>query len=551
MTTQDTDTDTDTDTAPANSPVIASFPWWRGAVIYQIYPRSFQDSTGNGVGDLAGITERLEHVASLGVDAIWLSPFYRSPMKDFGYDVSDYCDVDPIFGTMGDFDRLLERAHSLGLKVLVDQVYSHTSDEHLWFLESRHNRTNAKADWYVWADAKADGTPPTNWQSMFGGPAWKWDPQRAQYYMHNFLSCQPQLNLHNPEVQEALIGVARFWLDKGVDGFRMDALNFAMHDPELRDNPPAALFHKQMVRPFDYQHHTYSQYHKYTPRFLEKLRKVTDEYDSIFTLAEVCADDGNVAIKRFIKGTTRMNSAYGFDFLYADKLTPQLVMEVMSHWPDEPGMGWPSWAFENHDAPRAVSRWCEPGDRDRYAKIMLALLISLRGTVIVYQGEELGLEQDDIPFELLKDPEAINNWPRTLSRDGARTPMPWDRTLQAGFTTSDPPGLPISDANRWRAVELQENDPASTLNIARHVLAMRRGHSALRLGGIENVQVENDLLVFDRVSAEERIRCLFNLGDYEVPFSDTSENTEVILTVNGASREQLPAYSAIFWNCDW
>ncbi len=532
------------------TPGASDFPWWRGAVIYQVYPRSYADADGDGVGDLSGLTERLEHIASLNVDAMWLSPIYASPMKDFGYDVSDYCDVDPLFGTLADFDAMLEKAHGLGLKVLVDQVYSHTSDEHEWFAESRSGRDNPKADWYVWADAKADGTPPNNWQSMFGGPAWKWDPVRAQYYMHNFLVCQPQLNLHNPEVQDALLGVAQFWLDRGVDGFRMDALNFAMHDPQLRDNPPAALFDRSVVRPFDFQHHTYSQFHKDTPRFLEKLRKLTDRYDGIFTLAEVCADDGNVAIKRFIKGTTRMNSAYGFDFLYAPQLTPQLVHDVMSHWPDEPGMGWPSWAFENHDAPRAVSRWVAPEHKDAFAKVKLALLVALRGTVIAYQGEELGLEQDDIPYELLKDPEAINNWPRTLSRDGARTPLPWDESEHGGFTTGDP-WLPLGEANARRAVSLQEGDPGSTLNIARAMFGLRKHFPALRLGGIENCQFDNELLVLDRVYEAQRIRCLFNLGPNERPFSDTSENTVLIASVGGATRDKLPGFSALFWECDW
>ena len=235
---------------------VAALPWWKGATIYQIYPRSFMDSNGDGIGDLPGITARLDHVASLGVDAIWISPFFRSPMKDFGYDVSDYRDVDPIFGTLADFDALVARAHALGLKVLIDQVYSHSSDEHEWFAESRASRDNRKADWYVWADAKPDGSPPSNWQSVFGGPAWTWDARRGQYYLHNFLSSQPQLNMHNPQVQDAALGVMRFWLERGVDGFRIDALNFAMHDPELKDNPPAPATNKQRTRPFPFSRHS-------------------------------------------------------------------------------------------------------------------------------------------------------------------------------------------------------------------------------------------------------------------------------------------------------
>ncbi len=265
-------------------------PWWKGAVIYQIYPRSFADSNGDGIGDLPGITARLDHVASLGVDAIWLSPFFTSPMKDFGYDVADYRDVDPIFGTLEDFDALVARAHELGLKVVIDQVYSHTSDEHPWFTESRSSRTNARADWYVWADAKPDGSPPSNWQSVFGGPAWTWDARRGQYYLHNFLKEQPQLHVHHAEVQAELLATARFWLDRGVDGFRLDAINFMMHEPTMRDNPPAPDTGKTRTRPFDFQLKLYNQSHADIVPFLERIRATLDEYGDRFTVAEVGGD---------------------------------------------------------------------------------------------------------------------------------------------------------------------------------------------------------------------------------------------------------------------
>ena len=455
--------------------------WWRGAAIYQIYPRSFMDSNGDGIGDLPGITSRLEHVADLGVDAIWVSPFFTSPMKDFGYDVSDYCDVDPIFGTLADFDALVARAHELGLKLLIDQVYSHTSDEHGWFAQSRSDRTNAKADWYVWADAKRDGSPPSNWQSVFGGPAWTWDARRGQYYLHNFLSSQPQLNVHNAQVQDALLGVMRFWLDRGVDGFRIDALNFAMHDPQLRDNPPAPATDKPRTRPFDFQLKKYNMSHPDIPHFIERIRALTDEYTddsgAIFTVAEVGGDEAEAEMKAFTHGDTRLNSAYGFNFLYADRLTPGLVCAALAEWPDEDGMGWPSWAFENHDAPRAVSRWCAPEDRDAFARMKLLLLASLRGNIILYQGEELGLTQVDIPFEQLQDPEAIANWPLTLSRDGARTPMPWKNggasEGEGGFG-SETPWLPLGEENLARSVERQAADPASLLSLTREVIALRR-----------------------------------------------------------------------------
>ncbi|MDB5680872.1 MAG: alpha-glucosidase, partial [Sphingomonas bacterium] len=315
----------------------ATREWWRGAVIYQIYPRSFADSNGDGIGDLPGITARLDHVASLGVDGIWLSPFFTSPMLDFGYDVADYCDVDPIFGTLADFDALIARAHELGLKVLIDQVYSHSSDHHPWFRESRTDRTNPRADWYVWADAKVDGSPPNNWQSVFGGPAWTWDARRGQYYMHNFLSEQPQLHVHNPAVQDALLATAQFWLDRRVDGFRIDAINFAIHDPALTDNPPAPPGPR--TRPFDFQLHIHNQSQPEIPLFLERLRALADRYGATFTVAEVGGPTPEAEMHAFTEGNRRLNSAYGFNFLYADKLTPALVRDALAQWPQVPGTG--------------------------------------------------------------------------------------------------------------------------------------------------------------------------------------------------------------------
>ena len=273
--------------------------WWRGASIYQIYPRSFMDANGDGTGDMQGITQKLDHVAALGVDAIWISPFFKSPMDDFGYDVSDYCDVDPCFGTLADFDALVARAHELGLKVIIDQVYSHSSSEHAWFEESRSSRDNPKADWYTWVDAKPEGSPPNNWQSIFIGPAWTWDARRQQYYLHNFLSTQPDLNLHNPEVQDALLDTARFWLDRGVDGFRLDAINYGMHDESLADNPVADPDVWEGYRPVNMQKALYNSNHKKLPEFLERVRALLDEYDDRFTVAEVGGFDAPAVMRTY------------------------------------------------------------------------------------------------------------------------------------------------------------------------------------------------------------------------------------------------------------
>ncbi|MCP5396037.1 MAG: alpha glucosidase [Sphingomonadaceae bacterium] len=520
-------------------------PWWRGATIYQIYPRSYQDSNGDGIGDLPGITSRLGHIASLGVDAIWISPFFTSPMKDFGYDVSDYCDVDPIFGTLDNFDTLIARAHELGLRVLIDQVYSHTSDEHAWFKESRSSKHNDKADWYVWADAKPDGSPPSNWQSVFGGPAWTWDARRGQYYLHNFLSSQPQLNGHNPAVQEALLGVARFWLDRGVDGFRIDALNFAMHDPQLRDNPPAPPSDKPRTRPFDFQLKLHNQSHPDIPAFIARIRALTDSYDGIFTVAEVGGDEAETEMKAFTAGEEHLNSAYGFNFLYADRLTPGLVCAALAQWPDEEGLGWPSWAFENHDAPRALSRWCAAEEREAFARMKMLLLASLRGNIILYQGEELGLTQVDIPFDQLHDPEAIANWPLTLSRDGARTPMPWEAgAAQGGFSAAEP-WLPLGAENAARAVDRQEADPLSLLAFTREVLALRRSNPALLHGEVSASAAQGGLLMLERRSGAQTIRALFNLSDFTITPPDAMQAGRVIHAVNGASAGSLPKFGAV------
>ena len=521
-----------------------ALPWWKGAAIYQIYPRSFMDSDGDGVGDLPGISSRLDYVASLGVDAIWISPFFKSPMKDFGYDVSDYCDVDPIFGTLADFDALVERAHGMGLKVLIDQVYSHTSDAHNWFNESRSSRDNEKADWYVWADAKPDGSPPSNWQSVFGGPAWTWDARRGQYYMHNFLSSQPQINMHNPDVQDAVLGIMRFWFDRGVDGFRIDALNFAMHDPELRDNPPAPPTDRQRTRPFDFQLKKYNQSHADIPAFIARIRKLTDEYDGIFTVAEVGGDEAQAEMKAFTAGEEHLNSAYGFDFLYADKLTPGLVCAALAQWPDEDGVGWPSWAFENHDAPRAASRWWSAADRAKAKRLKMLLLAALRGNIILYYGEELGLTQVDIPFEQLHDPEAIANWPLTLSRDGARTPMPWDAARpHAGFTTGEP-WLPVGEENAHRAVASQEDDPDSLLNHTRAMIALRKAHPALRHGCVTACREEGGVFLLERQAGGETLRCLFNLGS-EARAVPSGYSGTIVTAVNDATSETLPPLSAL------
>ncbi len=486
--------------------------WWQGATIYQIYPRSFKDTNGDGIGDLRGCLEGLDYIASLGVDAIWLSPFFTSPMEDFGYDVADYVDVDPMFGSLADFKNLIKEAHKRDIKIIIDQVYSHTSDQHAWFKESRKDKKNPKADWYVWADPKPDGAPPNNWQSVFGGVAWEWDNTRRQYYLHNFLTSQPDLNLHHQDVQTALQDVAKFWLDLGVDGFRLDAINFGMHDQQLRDNPPATNLKQAPTRPFDFQQHKYSMSHKDMPLFLEQLRALLDQYENRFTVAEVVGPDPLDEMKSFV-APGRLHSAYSFEYLYAKKIDANLIEKNILDW--QKGDAWPAWAFSNHDAPRCISRWSNGRDINMFARTMMLLLMAQRGNVFIYQGEELGLVQADIPFEKLQDPEAIKNWPETLGRDGARTPLPWQKEApNLGFTTGEP-WLPIDPRHQDHAIDLQNNADESMLNFTRDIIAYRQNSQALRLGDITLLskdKTQEDMVIFTRQYENEVVLCIVNLG---------------------------------------
>ena len=503
--------------------------WWQGAVVYQIYPRSFCDSNGDGIGDLNGITSRLEYIASLGVNAIWISPFFTSPMHDFGYDVADFRGVDPIFGTLADFDALIAKAHSLNLKVIIDQVYSHTSNDCAWFKESRQSKNNSKADWYVWADAKADGSPPNNWQSVFSGPSWTWDTVRKQYYLHNFLSQQPDLNLHNEAVQEELFSVAKFWLDKGVDGFRLDATNFYMHDPELKDNP--ALDNPTGTRPFDFQLQQFNQSHPDIVSFIEKLSALIAQYPNRFTVAEVGGHNSLEEMALFTADKNRLNTAYSFVFLEAPHLSASLIRQAIENW-DTNTTSWPSWTFSNHDRPRAVTRWGTGKNRRSFSKMLNAMLVSLRGTAFLYQGEELGLPQARVPYERLVDPEAIANWPETLGRDGTRTPHPWDANCPDAGWSSDA-WLPVDDAHVKLNVEAQEEDTHSTLHATRRLLALRKTLSPLIGGSLKFVDTHEPLLAYIREDNYDRILCIMNLSENSCEFqSDLLEGATDLYSEN-------------------
>ncbi len=547
------------ETAIELNPVCATDKdWWRGAVIYQIYPRSFQDHDGDGIGDLVGITQRLDYVADLGVDGIWISPFVTSPMKDFGYDVSNYRDVDPIFGTLEDFDRLIEKAHGLGLKVILDQVISHSSDQHPWFQESRQSRTNERAEWYVWADPKPDGTPPNNWLSIFGGSAWHWDPRRKQYYLHNFLASQPDLNFHNRDVQDALLLEMRFWLDRGVDGFRLDTVNFYFHSQSLRCTPPVApeKYNASIapdVNPYNLQDHKYDKSQPENLKFLERMRSLLDEYPNTTSVGEVGDAQRQLEIMaQYTSGNNRLHMAYTFDFLGGSFDARNFRLSIKAA-EEEAKDGWQCLAFSNHDVTRHISRWCRHGNEDRFARLTAMMLLTMRGSVCIYQGEELGLTEADIAFEDLADPYGIEFWPNFKGRDGCRTPMVWQAHAHlGGFTTAARSWLPVPADHLVRAVDLQESSATgSILEFYRSFIRFRKRQPSLIYGDIKLLDAHDDVLAFVREAEGQRLLCAFNMSDKDVGFTVpkgaqvSTVNAPGSVAANGKTTISLPPFGAL------
>ncbi len=489
--------------------------WWRGAVIYQIYPRSFQDSNGDGIGDLAGIVQRLPHIASLGAEAIWISPFFTSPMKDFGYDVSDYCNVDPMFGTLADFDAVIETSHKLGLKVMIDLVLSHTSDQHPWFKESRTSKTNPKSDWYVWSEPKPDGTPPNNWLSIFGGPGWHWDARREQYYQHNFLTSQPDLNFHNPDVQNALLDVARFWLDRGVDGFRLDTINFYFCDKLLRDNPGLPKDQRNAstapaVNPYNHQLHLYDKNQPENLDFLRSLRAVMNPYGAAAVGEVGDSQRGLEIMGEYTSGDDLMQMCYAFEFLSPDPLTAPFIAQTFDRLAKAAPDGWACWAFSNHDVVRHISRWKLS---ETAARAHLLTLLTVRGSVCLYQGEELGLTEADVAFEDLQDPYGIEFWPEFKGRDGCRTPMVWQSDNGNGGFSDGKTWLPVDPAHLSRAVAAQEANPDALLHFYRKALAFRAAHPCLRKGAQTGMTAEGSVVHFQRQDGDDVLWVAVNLSD--------------------------------------
>jgi alpha-glucosidase len=476
--------------------------WWRDGVIYQIYPRSFADSNGDGVGDLPGIISKLDYVQWLGVDAIWLSPINPSPMADFGYDVSNYHDIDPIFGSLADFDRLLSEAHTRGIRVVLDMVMNHTSDQHPWFIESRSSRDNPKRDWYIWRDPK-NGREPNNWEAVFGGKAWQFDKRTGQYYLHLFVPQQPDLNWRNPQVKEALFGECAFWLDRGVDGFRLDVAHMFVKAIDLPDNP-----RKFGRRGYDRQDHANHINQPETHAIWKEFRQLLNRYDERMAVGEVEPID---AEEYYGDGENELHLVFNFAMLY-QRWQARAFYEMAQAWYDKlPAGAWPCWTLNNHDNRRSISRYAAGEATEARAKVAATMLLTLRGTPFLYYGEELGLPEGKIPRAEIVDPPGRKYWPFDKGRDGCRTPMPWDATTNAGFSTGKP-WLRLNPDYATVNVASERNDPHSLLNYYRALLALRRTLPALQQGSYRAFDPSGDVFAYERATTDQRLLIALNFS---------------------------------------
>ncbi|MEW5871234.1 MAG: alpha-amylase family glycosyl hydrolase [Chloroflexota bacterium] len=495
--------------------LLSQLHWWQRGVIYQIYPRSFKDSTGNGIGDLHGVIEKLDYLNgaphSLGVDAIWLSPIFPSPMADFGYDVADYCDIDPLFGDLATFDRLLAEAHRRDIKIIIDWVPNHTSDQHPWFKEARRSRENPRRDWYIWRDSRPDGSLPNNWGSFFGGPAWTLDPLTGQYYLHQFVKEQPELNWRNPQVQATMLDVLRFWLRRGVDGFRMDVIGLIIKDAELRDNPPDPNADPSLP-PNDLisrQLHQYNQDQDEVHPVLRRIRAVLDEFDERPAIGEVWEP-----LPRWVRYYGQRGDELHLPFNFRLMEQPWQA-QAMRRSVDEleailPPFAWPNYVLGNHDRPRLASRF----GGQAQARLAAMLLLTLRGTPTLYYGDELGLPNGMIPPDKIQDPQG-KNLGAGRTRDVARTPMQWNDRPHAGFSSSEP-WLPVFPDYTLRNVASQSEDPTSILNLYRRLLSLRRASPALHGGSYQPLETQPDCFVYLRQASDgERQLVALNFAESE------------------------------------
>ncbi len=479
-------------------------PWWQTAIVYQIYPRSFQDTNGDGIGDLKGIIERIGYVEWLGVDAIWISPVYPSPMADFGYDVSDFCGIDPLFGSLGDFDELVTRLHRRGMKLILDFVPNHTSDRHPWFLESKKTRTNGKRGWYIWRDPAADGGPPNNWLSQFGGSAWTLDPNTNQYYLHSFLREQPDLNWRNMEVRAAMFDVLRFWLDRGVDGFRVDVIWLLIKDDQFRDNPPNPAYlptQSDINRNLPVYNADRPEIHQ----LIAQMRSVLDAYKDRVLIGEIYLPFDRL-MTYYGEGLSGAQLPFNFALIHAAWNAKAIGDLILEYERVLPAGGWPNWVLGNHDQPRIAARIGEA-----QARIAAMLLLTLRGTPTMYYGDEIGMARTEVPRQLTKDPWEKNEPGLSVSRDPSRTPLQWDDSANAGFSVTTP-WLPIARDYKERNVRALRRDPCSILSLYHRLIELRQAHAALQVGAISNVVAVNNLLIYERHTADEQITVILNFS---------------------------------------
>ncbi|WP_114779584.1 alpha-amylase family glycosyl hydrolase [Botryobacter ruber] len=490
--------------------------WWQEGVIYQVYPRSFQDSDGDGVGDLRGITSRLDYLQWLGIKGIWLSPVFSSPMADFGYDISDYRGIHPLFGTLEDFDELLKQVHARNMKLLLDLVPNHTSDEHPWFQESRSSRDNPKRDWYLWYDAKPDNSEPNNWLSVFGGSAWEWDEHTQQYYYHAFHTKQPDLNWRNPEVQQAMLDVMRFWLDKGVDGFRVDVMWHMIKDSQLRDNPPNPDYNP-LELPYRQLLPIYSTDQPEVHDIVKMMRELMDQYDERVMIGEIY-----LPISRLVAyyGVENQGAHLPFNFqLLALPWDAKLLAAAISEYEGAlPPEGWPNWVLSNHDKPRITSRVGKA-----QARVAAMLLLTLRGTPTIYYGDEIGMRDVPIPPEEVQDPQGLNIPDKYLSRDPARTPMQWDNSEYAGFSNVKP-WLRLPEYFRRVNVSEQQGSPFSMLSLHRRLIQLRQDEPALHIGEYAPVHADDQMIAYIRQAGEQRFLVLLNLSHRPCYFKAAHEH---------------------------
>jgi len=500
--------------------------WWKRGIVYQIYPRSFQDTNGDGIGDLNGICQRLDYLAWLGVDAIWISPIFTSPMADFGYDVADYCGIDPIFGAMEDFDRLIKEAHARGLKLILDFVPNHTSDQHPWFLESRSSRTSPKRDWYIWRDAKPDGSPPNNWISNFGGPAWEWDEATGQYYYHAFLKEQPDLNWRNPEVRTAMYDALRFWLDRGVDGFRVDVIWHLIKDAEFRDNPlnPAYQPSQAEINRFL---QVYSADQPEVHGVIAEMRSILEEYKGRVLIGEIY-----LPLERLVayygNDLSGAHLPFNFQLIHTAWNAREISSLIDEYEAALPQGGWPNWVLGNHDQPRIGARIGRA-----QARVAAMLLLTLRGTPTMYYGDELGIAKVEIPSEAVQDPWEKNEPGLGLGRDPERTPMHWDASHNGGFTSGQP-WLPLDPSYGSCNVEALSKDPTSILTLYRRLIEFRRRHLALSVGSYAHLATDEHVLAYERRHGAERLLVMLNLGHHPrtIPVPQGDVQAKVLLSTH-------------------